>query len=79
VFLQGDGDGRVEQFGLAGEMVVEGAETHVGGVGDLLDGHIAPALFGEQLLRGGDQGGPGAGLAPVEGRTYRRGLVGGEQ
>jgi hypothetical protein len=66
VFFQGESDGGVEQLVLAGEVVVEGAKADIRRLGDLLDAHVGPPLLGEKPLRGGDQRGPGACLAPIQ-------------
>ena len=58
-------DGGLEELLLGLEVVVERAHAHVGGLGDLQDRHVRPAL-GDEGLRRPDEGRPGPGLAPVQ-------------
>ena len=62
---------------LGGEMVIEGAESDVGRVGDLLDGRGADALAGHELAGRTDQ--PAAGLQPPARAASRRGAASGRR
>jgi arylsulfatase len=71
-------DGGLEELRLRREVVVEGPETHVRRVGDLLDADVGGALLGEDGAGGPDERRTGARLAPVQtaaaraGRRHRR-------
>jgi hypothetical protein len=59
-------DGGVEELVLGLEVVVERPEADVGGVGDLLDAHLARIAGSEQFARRGHQGCPRLRPAPVQ-------------
>ena len=67
----------LEEFFLAGEVVVEGPEADVGCFGDLLDAGPFSAAFGDEPDGGVDERLAGAGLAAIEpvGRDRRASLV----
>ena len=56
----------VEEVLLGREVVVEGAEAHVGGVGDLLDADLGGIPGAQQVAGGGDEGGAGLRLPSFE-------------
>src|SRR4029453_972513 len=56
----------VEEFLLRLEVVVEGAEPDIGGVGDLLDAHCCRIARGEQTSRRRDERSTGAGFPSVQ-------------
>ena len=64
----------LEEFFLAGEVVVERPKADVGGVGDLLDAGPFSAAFGHEPYRGVNERLAGAGLPAIEPVGANRGV-----
>ncbi len=49
------GDERLDQLGLAGEVVVDGALGHSRAIDDLVDGGVGESPFADEIHRGVEQ------------------------